>query len=134
MPKLVIKSVGSLDGEYEMPTMNDLTNRELHFIRSTCGLSPAAIVGGILEHDAGLAVALAAIALDRAEKQYDVDALWDAEGGAVVYDFTDAIEEKKTDPPEQPPSGGSEQESPGGTNDESVTSGSDSSGPSENQE
>lgn len=134
MPKLKLDGIGGmLDGEYELPTMADLTNRELHYIRQTCGLSPAGVVGGIFERDAGLAVALAAVTLLRGEKQFDVDALWDAAAGSIVYDFSD-MKVETADPPEQPSSDESEPVSPGGTSDESETSGSDSEQPSESPE
>lgn len=127
MPKLIIKDVDTrIDGEYECQ-LDDLTNRELHFVRQVSGIAATGIIGGLLSGDAGLVVALTSVVLEREGKAVDLDALWDAQAGDIVFDFR---REDDVNPPEQPPSGGSETGSDAETTSGPGSSGSGSSRPS----
>jgi hypothetical protein len=121
LPKLTIKDVDSrLDGEYECQ-LDDLTNRELHFVRQTSGIAPAGIIGGLLSEDAGITVALASVVLEREGKAVDVEALWDAQHGDIMFDFSRDGDDEV--PPGQPPSGGNDPDNDGGTSGASASSG-----------
>lgn len=122
MPTLIVKDVDTrLDGEYDCK-LDNLTGRELHLVRQLSGITPTGIVGGLLSQDAGLVVALATVVLDREGKTVDVDALWDARHGSIVFDFT--ADQGDESPPGQPPSGGSETENGGESENVSPGSGS----------
>jgi len=109
MPTLIVKDVDTrLDGEYECK-LDDLTNREFHLIRQMSGIAPTGVVGGLLSQDVGLVVALATVVLEREGKPVNVEALWDAQHGSLVFDFTGDPGDER--PPEQPPSGGNDNES-----------------------
>lgn len=121
MPTLIVKDVDSrLDGEYDCK-LDDLTNREFHLIRQMSGIAPTGVVGGLLSQDVGLVVALSTVVLEREGKTVNVEALWDAQHGSLVFDFT--TDEVDVSPPEQPPSGGNETENNGESGNASPSSG-----------
>lgn len=121
MPTLIVKDVDTrLNGEYDCK-LDDLTSRELHLVRQMAGITPTGIVGGLLSQDAGLVVALATVVLEREGKAVNVDALWDAKHGSLVFDFTG--DQGDESPPEQPPSGGSDSENSDESANESKSSG-----------
>lgn len=123
MPTLIVKDVDTrLDGEYECQ-LDDLTNREFHLIRQMSGIAPTGVVGGLLSGDVGLVVALATVVLERQGKTVNVEALWDAQHGSLVFDFAS---EDDAVPPEQPPSGGNDSENNGESESASTGSGGDS--------
>lgn len=122
MPKLILEKLGRLNGEYECPTLHDLTQAELHFIWRQSGIDPPGIAGAVMQQNTGVAVSMASVALNRVEKDHDLQELWDSTYGSIIFDFTEEMAEKPN-PPEQPPSEPTEPESPGGNPEGAESSG-----------
>lgn len=134
MPKLIIADVDTrFNGEYDVD-ISDLTNRELHFIYQQCQVTPVDIFRSLLTGHAGLVVALTAVMLERAGKQPDVAALWDAAAGLIRFDWSDEKAEVENElPPQTPPVGGAETSNDAETDDGKPTSGSRSRSTSADQ-
>ena len=106
----------ALDGDYALDGAS-FTNRELRTIKQMSGVRAGELMGAFKAGDNDLLVAFATIALQRAKKLFDEEALWEADGGAIT--FEEHAEEGDAGPPDQ-----STSEKSGG---ESVPSGEGSS-------
>ena len=110
MPTLKIEGVSRLDGEYPLD-ITSFTNRELHLIKQESGVRAGEIEEAFGAGDNDLIVVIALIVLQREGKGQAAqikDALWDAEAGAITFDFSDLEEEEDALPPaDEPPASGS---------------------------
>lgn len=96
MPKIVIKDILGLEGEYDLDL--EFTNRDFRIIKQTAGVRANEIEDAISAGDIDVYVALAVIALRRAGKEHLVDDLLDAKVGSIrLVDEEEAV-------PETPPS------------------------------
>lgn len=117
MPKVKIESLYNLDGEYELELV--FTHRDFRDIKKIAGVRANEVMDALNAGDMDIIVALAAIALRRSDKQFDVEQLWDAEAGSITLDLTDQEAEADASPPPirtdgaEPESNGSS--SPSGT-------------------
>lgn len=103
MAKLRVQGVPPYDGEYELPT--SYTNGELHRIKQICGVPAGKLMEASQEGDVGVLVALAAVILERAGHQVNVQALWDATGDN--FDIQQDAEAEDADrPPAEATTGG----------------------------
>lgn len=101
MAKLRVTGVPPYDGEYDLPT--SYTNGELHRIKQISGVPAGKLMDASQEGDIGVLVALAAVILERAGHQVNVQALWDASGDNFDIEQDEAGEER---PPAEATSGG----------------------------
>lgn len=88
MPKVIISGIAGLDGEYELEMR--FTHRDYRTIKQLAGVRANEVIDALNAGDMDIIVALAAIALRRAGQQYQDDALWDSETGAITMDFSDS--------------------------------------------
>lgn len=95
MPKVTIDSLYNLDGEYELDLV--FTHRDFRDIKKIAGVRANEVMDAVNAGDMDIIVAIAAIALRRAGKQFDVEQLWDAEAGRITLDFSD--QEVEANPP-----------------------------------
>lgn len=72
-----------LDGEHEITF--PLTSREEHKVKLLSGVLPAQMPFALAQNDAACWVALASIALTRADIAHDLDQLWDAPSDAIGF-------------------------------------------------
>ena len=98
MPKIVITGVPGLDGEY--PLDMTFTHRDFRTIKQVSGVRANEVMDAINAGDLDIIVALAEIAMRRANKHHSIEDVWDAEAGSVTLDVTD--EELNENPPPQP--------------------------------
>lgn len=120
MPTLTVKDVDTrIDGVY--PCEFEFTGRELHTIKQICGIAGGGFLAAFIEGDAGLHIAVAAVILQRNDKFFDIDALWDAPFGNVLVALDPQGDDEN--PPEQPPKGGSETANDAATGSEQPSSG-----------
>src|SRR6266498_3746141 len=105
----------ALDGDYPLDG-NSFTNRELRTIKQMSGVRAGELMGAFKAGDNDLLVAFATIALQRAKKLFDEEALWEADGGAITF-------EERAEGDESPPDQSTSEKS----GDESVPSGEGSS-------
>jgi hypothetical protein len=95
MPKIVITGIPGLDGEYDLDMT--FTHRDFHTIKQVAGVRANEVQDALEGGDLDIVVALAEIALRRAEVVHSVDQLWDAEAGGITLDVTD-VEQEPDDP------------------------------------
>ena len=101
MPKVVIKDVPGLDGEYELDLT--FTHRDFRTIKQIAGVRANEVMDSINAGDLDIIVALAEIAIQRSGKPHSVDQLWDAEAGSITLDVSaDEMEEDTLPPPSEP--------------------------------
>ena len=96
MPKVVIKDVPGLDGEYELDLT--FTHRDFRTIKQTAGVRANEVMDAINAGDLDIIVALAEIALQRSGKPHSVEQLWDSEAGSITLDVS-ADEEVEEETP-----------------------------------
>ncbi len=96
MPKIVIKDVPGLDGEYELDLA--FTHRDFRTIKQLTGVRANEVMDALEAGDLDIIVAIAEIALQRAGKQHSVEQLWDAQAGSLVLDVED-MEAEASPPP-----------------------------------
>jgi hypothetical protein len=97
MWNVVMEGVNSqLDGEY--PMVFDFTNRDLRTIKQMSGVRALEIEDALQAGDNDVLVAMTAIALHRAGKQFVDDVLWDAPAGSLR--LVETVEEDAR-PPDQ---------------------------------
>jgi hypothetical protein len=87
VPKVTIDSLYNLDGEYDIDLV--FTHRDFRDIKKIAGVRANEVMDALNAGDMDIIVALAAIALRRSGKPFDVEQLWDAEAGHIVLDFSD---------------------------------------------
>lgn len=97
MPKIVLTNVYNLDGEYDLELV--FTHRDFHTIKQIAGVRANEVMDSINAGDMDVLVALAAIALRRANKQFVVNQLWDTEAGSITLDLTAEEQEAEANPP-----------------------------------
>jgi hypothetical protein len=108
--KLTITGVYGADGEYEFDfDQRPFTNGELHTIKQVAGVRAGEMQEAIEKDDNDVLVALALVVLGRHGKRVPVQAMWLADVGSLVFDFTEVAEEEQ-DPTVPPPSGLASQE------------------------
>jgi hypothetical protein len=95
MPKVTIDSLYNLDGEY--PLDLTFTHRDFRDIKKIAGVRANEVMDALNAGDMDIIVALAAIALRRSGKTFDVEQLWDAEAGHITLDLTDEEAEANAD-------------------------------------
>ena len=95
MPNVTIKDLYNLDGEYPLDLV--FTHRDFRDIKRIAGVRANEVEDALNAGDVDIIVALAAIALRRAGKPFDVEQLWDAPTGNIRLDLTE--EEQQTDSP-----------------------------------
>lgn len=100
--KVTIEGIPPWDGDYEFPDLS-FTNRELHEIKKLSGVRAGELFDALVAGDAAVDVAVTCVILARSDKHVDPDDLWDAEGGAITFDFRTAGGD--ADPPTTPPPG-----------------------------
>ncbi len=102
MPNVTIKQLYNLDGEYPLDLV--FTHRDFRDIKRIAGVRANEVMDAINAGDMDVVVALAAIALRRSGKPFDVEQLWDAEAGNILLDLTDEeVADNASPPPEQTP-------------------------------
>lgn len=109
--KLRVKGLGpKLDGEYPCnltgmlleSTPHTLTNREGHRVKVMSGVRAGELWESMTAGDNDVLLALAAIVLTRAGKNFDDEQLWDAPmGSGLEFEVADRVEEEADD--EDPP-------------------------------
>jgi len=97
VPILTIRNLYNLDGEYPLDLV--FTHRDFRDIKKIAGVRANEVMEALNAGDMDIIVALAAIALRRAGKPFDVEQLWDAEAGGIELDFTDQEAEADASPP-----------------------------------
>lgn len=95
MPKIIITGIHGLDGEYDLDMT--FTHRDFHTIKQVAGVRANEVQDALEGGDLDIVVALAEIALRRAEVAHSVDQLWDAEAGGITLDVSD-VEAEPDDP------------------------------------
>lgn len=73
----------ALDGEHEITF--PLTSREEHKVRLVSNVRPAEMPFALAQNDAACWVALASIALTRADIPHEIDQLWDAPSDSIGF-------------------------------------------------
>lgn len=111
--KLIVRGVHeSIDGEYPCDILgmltvgheNSMTNRELHKIKVMTGILAGDLMDQINNSDMDASVALAAVILDRNDKTFQDDWLWDAPMGAgITFDIRAAKEKDELPPQDDAP-------------------------------
>ncbi len=96
MPKIVIKDVPGLDGEYDLDL--SFTHRDFRTIKQLTGVRANEVMDALEAGDLDIIVAIAEIALQRAGKQHSVEQLWDAQAGSLILDVED-MEAEASPPP-----------------------------------
>lgn len=122
MAKMILNGIHPYDGEYEIPN-GGWTNRELHFIKQTCGVRAGELEEALQAGDVGVQVALTAVILKRAGHNVNVEILWDAD--PEKFDVIDDEQEADQDrpPASSPTTNGLENSSVvGASSDESASS------------
>jgi hypothetical protein len=128
--EISITGVGKkVDGVYELEP-SSITNREYHEIKLLTGLRYGELLDAFLAKDPALWVSYALLALRRADKDVNVDELWDAPHGSIALVFAGDEEDADAGPPasELPESSADSPEGSGATS--SSSSGSPESDPS----
>lgn len=97
MPKIVITGVPGLDGAYELDMT--FTHRDFHTIKQVAGVRANEVQDALEGGDLDIVVAMAEIALRRANVPHSVDQLWDSEAGGITLDVSD-VEDEADNPPE----------------------------------
>lgn len=108
--KLIVKGLGpKLDGEYPCnltsmlleSTPHTLTNREGHRVKVMSGVRAGELWEAMSAGDNDVLLALAAVVLTRAGKDFEEDMLWDAPmGSGVAFEVEEREEEAdEEDPP-----------------------------------
>jgi hypothetical protein len=97
MPNVTIANLYNLDGEY--PLDLTFTHRDFRDIKKIAGVRANEVMDALNAGDMDIIVALAAIALRRSGKTFDVEQLWDAEAGNITLDLTDQEVEDASPPP-----------------------------------
>lgn len=98
MATLIVK-VAPYQGEYEIPT-SGWTNRELHFIKQTCGVRAGELDESTRAGDVGVLVALTAVILKRnGHANVNIELLWDANEDDFDVRLDDAQEDDADRPP-----------------------------------
>lgn len=92
MDKIVITGIPPYDGEY--PFEANYTMRELHTIKRLADVRAGELMDALEAGDSDIVVAAAVIALQRAGKTPDEEAIWDADMGAIQL----VAGEETTDP------------------------------------
>jgi hypothetical protein len=88
MPKVQIKDLHPLDGEYDF-NVGEFTHGDWHTIKKVSGVRAGEFMEALTAADTDVVVALAVIALEKAGKQTTVEYLWSAKGGQIRVDFSD---------------------------------------------
>lgn len=104
MPNIIISGVPGLDGSY--PLDLNFTHRDFHDIKRISGIRANEVQDALVARDVDLIVAMAAIALRRAGRFYDLDQLWDSEVGGITLDASDdeeEVDESGPPPPDESP-------------------------------
>lgn len=129
MPKLIVKSGTTQDGEYDLDlSIANFSMRENAYMASVCAAMGSAafgdeIVGRFLANDGAAIVAVTAVMMQRAGKVPDIDVLADAKRSAYVMDFSD-LDQKEPEEGDDPNSlSPSANDAPGETDAEPGTSG-----------
>lgn len=93
----------TLDGQsYETP--EQLTYRELAYLKKVSGYVPVNLVEGFLSGDAEFLCGFAAIAMRRAGREVDHEWLMDLDSGALVFEVDDEADGLEDDA--RPPADG----------------------------
>lgn len=108
MPKVKIAEVGrGIDGEYEID-LGRFTNAELRLIKRESGVRAGEIEEAFRAMDNDLLVCFGIIALQRAGRLVDQEALWEADAGNISLDLSDLEEDDDSPPAQEPASNASE--------------------------
>lgn len=129
MPKIIIRDLAPLDGEYEFE-MSRFKGTDLRIIKQIAGVRGNELEEALQAGDYDLVIAFAAIALSRAGKTVTPEQLLEADVGSITIDYSDDTEEVEERPPVSLSPSGNES-SPGDTGKQSestVPSGSPSNG------
>jgi hypothetical protein len=114
VPNVTIKNLYNLDGEYPLDLV--FTHRDFRDIKRIAGVRANEVMESINAGDLDVIVALCAIALRRAQKQFDIEQLWDAEAGNITLDLTGDEEEAEAPlVPENEPESAEDRNSSGST-------------------
>jgi hypothetical protein len=119
MPKVIVKTGTTQDGEYDLD-LSQFTLRERAYIKDTSGTRPPEFAAEWFGGDPKTVIATVAVMMQRAGRIPDIDALLDADDKAITVDYTDLEEDGGDGPPSPTPSGN---DSPGENDDESEVSG-----------
>jgi hypothetical protein len=103
MNKLVV-TIPGLEGTYEFEDISTFSNRELHRIKKLTGLRAGEIQEALEAGDNDVLVAMGAVVLARAGKQFDDDMLWDAPAGSMTFDFSEQEDPTQGSAPTSEPS------------------------------
>jgi len=98
---VIISGCAPWDGRYEFPDFA-LTNRELHRVKTLCGIRAGELIDALDANDTGAYVAFAAVVMERNGKAVEVDDLWDSAVGSIRIELGG---EADADPPTMSGSG-----------------------------
>ncbi len=91
MPTVKIEGCGYLDGEY--PLDLNFTHRDFREIKQISGMRANEVQGALEAGDLDVVVAIAAIAMRKNNKRYELDDLWDTGAGAISLEMDEEEEE-----------------------------------------
>lgn len=109
MPKVIVKTGTTQDGEYELD-LSRFTTRERAYIRKVAGTLPIDFLEAWFGGDPMTVVATVGVMMQRAGKEPDLDVILDAEETALVIDYSDLKKDAEGDdgPPFPSPSASDE--------------------------
>lgn len=112
MIRFKIENLHPYNGEFPLDLERGFTNRELHTIKEVAGVRANEVEEAFNAGDNDMLVALAVIALRRAGLAIHMDALWDADAGAiqVLADVEDDADPPDLTPPAESGSGAEQNE------------------------
>lgn len=121
MPKVIVKTGTTQDGEYELD-LSRFTTRERAYIKQVSGTRPPEFLEEWFGGDPMTVVATIGVMMQRGGKLPDIDVLLDADEKALTIDYSDLQKAAEDDglPPSQSPS---ESDELGDQNDSAATSG-----------
>lgn len=111
MPKVIIKDVLGLDGEYEFDF--NFTHRDFRTIKQVANVRANEVEEALAAGDLDIIVAIAEIALGRNGVPHSLEQLWDSPAGSITLDVTDLEEAEDPPLPEDEPSSADERPSSG---------------------
>lgn len=124
MPKIIVKTGGTQDGEYDLD-LTHFTWRERAYITEVSGTLPPEYIQKWFANDPMTILATVGVMMQRAGVVPNLDAIMDADETALTIDYSDLIDESEAEGDAGPPDGASPpSESEGDEkSDENVTGG-----------
>lgn len=106
MPKIIVNTGGTQDGEYDLD-LTHFTWRERAYITEVSGTLPPEYIQKWFANDPMTILATVGVMMQRAGKVPNLDAIMDADETALTIDYSDLIDESEGEGDASPPDGAS---------------------------